>query len=107
METIGGIGVPGTSQTTLSLEEHESLARAVRETVKRDTLDVLRRRGPIPTAELIECPGCGDRVIHIDSPPSYVFDRDRNARICKACGAERDFIQMVRPDADIGGEGGG
>lgn len=106
MDTTGGIGVPGTSPIALQVDEQDTLARAVRETVRRSVLDLLRRRGPMATAELVECPGCGDRVIHLDSPPSFVFDRRRNERICKACGAERDFISMVRPDADIGGEGG-
>jgi len=106
MDTIGGIGIPGTSPISFSIEEQDSLASAVRATVRNSVLDLLRRRGPIATAELIECPSCSDRVIHLDSPPSFVFDHRRQERICTACGAERDYISMVRPDADIGGEGG-
>lgn len=106
MDIDHGIGVPADGPSILSLEEHESLARAVRSTIKRNVLDLLRRRGPIPSAELIECPGCGERVIHLDSPPSYVYDHRRGARICKACGAQRDLALMVHPEVDIGGEGG-
>lgn len=98
---------PTTSPTTVSPEEQRSLAGAVRATVRNQTIDLLQRRGLLAeTGDLLECPKCGDRVILLDQPATFVFDREGKTRICSACGAERDFIHMFRPDADIGGEGG-
>ena len=81
------------------------MSSAVRESVRRQILSLLRRRGIDPTTA-IACPACGERVIHLEQPATFVFDRRSRDYLCRACGAERDFAHMTRPDADIGGEGG-
>lgn len=95
-----------TTATTIPPEEQRSLAGAVRATFRNQVIDLLRRRGLMAGSDLLECPKCSDRVIVLDQPATFVYDRDDKVRICSACGAERDFIHMFRPEADIGGEGG-
>ena len=104
MEDHGGIGV--NPDLTVPLDEEPRLAAAVRESVHRQIVEILERRGLTRSPDLIACPTCGDRVILLDIPSTYVFDRDEKTRICAACGAERDLVHLVRPDADVGGEGG-
>ena len=89
-----------------SVDDPTVFAGAVRETVHRQILDLLERRGLITRVDLIACPQCGDRVILLDQPGTFVFDRQHDERICAACGAARDFIKLVEPEADFGGEGG-
>jgi hypothetical protein len=100
-----GIGTPGTNALTLSPEEESSLQRAVREAVRRQVVSMLERRGIGIPDDAQECPVCGDHVIILDEPPTFALDAD-GERICSACRAEQDFARMVRPHADIGGEGG-
>ena len=99
------IGAPGTQALSLDVEEQRLLAGAVRESVRRQILGLLRRRG-IDPRQAIPCPSCSERVIHLRQPSTFVFDRAARDYLCKACAAERDFVAMVRPVADIGGEGG-
>lgn len=96
------IGVPGTHPVSLSEDEQTRLAGAVRETRKRASLMLIR---PYDRPDLLFCPSCGERVILLDQPETFVV-RDAE-RMCAACGAERDFVQLYRSEADIGGEGGG
>jgi len=104
VEDLDGIGVPGTHALVLDLDEQRKLAEAVRESVRRQLRSFLQLRGVTIPADALECQECGERTILLDQPKTYVHDHDRH--ICSACGAERDFVRMVRPPADIGGEGG-
>jgi DNA-directed RNA polymerase subunit RPC12/RpoP len=104
-QTSDGIGAPGTHAFELAADEHRLLAGAVRESVRRQIVSLLRRRGLDPR-QAIPCPTCGERVIFLDQTQSFVFDRRAREYLCKACAAERDFTAMVHPQADIGGEGG-
>ena len=103
---VDGFGTPGTHALKITPEEEDKLAVAVRESVRRQVTAMLRRRG-IRLDDADACPSCGDRIIVLDEPPTFAFDLDEQQRICLACEAEREFIRMVRPPADIGGEGGG
>lgn len=104
IDTTDGIGAPGTHALRIDVEEQKLLADAVRESVRRQVVALLRRRGIDPRSA-IPCPSCSDRVILLDEPSSFVFDRRAREYLCKACAAERDFVAMVHPQADIGGEG--
>lgn len=106
MDRTGNVGVPGSNSVFLSLDEHATLAEAVRESVRRSTAQLLDHVRPARPEQAAICPSCGDRVIHLDAPDSFVFDVEQQGMICRACAAERDFFAMVLPDADIGGEGG-
>jgi hypothetical protein len=88
----------------LTTGEQEALARAVRATVHDQIIDLLERRGLISSDDLVQCPRCGDRVILLDQPATFAIDA--GSRICAACRAESDFIRIVLPEDDIGGEGG-
>lgn len=88
----------------LSTDEQEALARAVRASVHDQIIDLLERRGLISSDDLIQCPRCGDKVILLDQPAT--FSLSEGSRICAACRAERDFIRIVHPDDEVGGEGG-
>ncbi|MGZ4127108.1 MAG: hypothetical protein ACXVQY_01085 [Actinomycetota bacterium] len=82
-------------------------ARAVRAVIRGRAIDLLERRGLLGRRELDHCPSCGDRVIHLEQPTTFVYDRARADRVCSACGAERDLlVLMEEPLVDIGGEGG-
>ncbi|MFN2613635.1 MAG: hypothetical protein ABR552_02310 [Actinomycetota bacterium] len=87
----------------LSLSEQDALARAVRASVHDQIIDLLERRGLISREDLITCPRCGDQIILLDQPATFTLDH--GDKICAACAAERDFIRMVRPEDEIGGEG--
>ena len=102
---VDGIGTPGTQALLLSEDERASLQLAVRESVHRQIVAMLRRRGISLVEQGTTCPRCGEMVIVLDQPSTFALDVD-GERICCACRAERDFDLMVRPDADIGGEGG-
>lgn len=103
---VDGFGTPGTQALKITPEQEDHLAVAVRESVRRQVTAMLRQRG-IPLDDAESCPVCGDRIIVLDEPPTFAFDLEEQRRICLACEAEREFIRMVRPPADIGGEGGG
>jgi uncharacterized protein with PIN domain len=80
-------------------------ARAVRAIIRGRADDLLKRHRLF--GELDRCPSCGDRVIHLEQPDTFVYDRARGARVCSACGAERDLLVLMgEPLTDIGGEGG-
>jgi hypothetical protein len=87
--------------------EQEGLARAVRASIRGRVIELLERRGLVHRHDLIRCPECGDKVILLDQPGTFVYDRRRGARLCAACGAERDLLVIMDPVVDIGGEGGG
>jgi hypothetical protein len=102
----GTIGVATNPLQTMPPEEQQTLAKAVRESIRRSVLEMLERKGVVK-ADLVQCPECGERVIFLDQPATFSYDRGEDRNICAACGAERDFIMMHRPQTDIGGEGGG
>jgi DNA-directed RNA polymerase subunit RPC12/RpoP len=104
VDELGGIGLAA-NPLAVPLEEQMALAGAVRAYVHQRIVEVLEHAGATNSPDLIACPSCGDRVILLDKPSTYV---QRHAdRVCAACGAERELIEMYRPDSDIGGEGGG
>lgn len=105
MIEIDGIGAPGTRALTFDGDEQRLLASAVRESVRRQVMALLRLR-KIDPEQAIPCPVCADRSIYLNQPRTFVFDRASRDYLCKACAAEREFARMVRPQADIGGEGG-
>ena len=100
-DEVGGIG-ESASPLKVSVEDQPKLQEAVRESVHRQIVTMLERRGAISSPDLMQCPRCGDRVILLDLPTTFVLDE--GDRICAACGAERDLIRIVRPETDIGGE---
>lgn len=83
----------------------DSMIGAVRETFRRQVLDLLAERGLASSPDLRECPRCGDRIILLDQPATFAPDRASKARICTACRAEQDFRAIVAPDMEHGGEG--
>ena len=87
--------------------EQATLARAVRASIRGRVINLLERHGLLHRGDLIRCPECGDKVILLDQPETFVYDRKRGARLCAACGGEQDLIVMMEPSVDIGGEGGG
>jgi hypothetical protein len=103
MDEIGGIG-ESAAPLKVSVEEEPQLQEAVRESVHRQIVVLLERRGVTKSPDLLRCPICGDRVILLDLPSTFVLHE--GDRICAPCGAERDLINVVHPEADIGGEGG-
>lgn len=102
---LAGWGAPGTQALTIDIDEQRLLSAAVRESVRRQVLAILRLR-KIDSRHAIPCPSCGERSILLKQPRTYVFDRTERDYLCKACAAEREFARMVHPQADIGGEGG-
>jgi len=82
------------------------LARAVRATIRSQVVDLLDRHGLLNKRDVQRCPSCGDKVIVLEQPATYVYDRANDRKICAACGAERDLVVILDPVVDIGGEGG-
>ena len=101
-DEVGGIGQSATP-LKVSVEDQPKLQEAVRESVHRQIVTLLERRGVIASPDLLQCPRCGDKVILLDLPSTFVLDQ--GDRICSPCGAERDLIHVVWPSGDIGGEG--
>ena len=83
------------------------LARAVRASIRSQVIELLDRHGLLHKKDVQRCPSCGDKVIVLEQPSTYVYDRMKDQRICAACGAERDLVVILDPLVDIGGEGGG
>lgn len=108
VDDVASIGVsehPLHPLQAMSPEEQNELKSAVRETVRQQVMHIVEQRGQVE-ADAIACPNCGDRVVFLEQPATFVLDRESNQQICTACGAERDFIKLFRHEADIGGEGG-
>ena len=82
------------------LEEHERLVEVARAWVREQACRLIG--GPL-SANVTECPSCGDRIISLDRPATYSLDHGQH--VCKACRAERDLTLMTFPETDIGGEG--
>jgi uncharacterized protein with PIN domain len=82
------------------------LARAVRASIRSQVVDLLSRHGLLNKREVQRCPSCGDDVIVLEQPGTYVYDAETDRKICSACGAERDLLVILDPVVDIGGEGG-
>lgn len=87
--------------------DHARLARAVRASIRSQVVDLLDRHGLLNRKDVQRCPSCGDKVIVLEQPGTYVYDPANDRRICSACGAERDLLVILDPVVDIGGEGGG
>jgi len=87
--------------------EQKSLAKAVRASIRGQVIDLLERRGLLHRGDFVRCPSCGDKVILLEQPRTFVYDRAHRVRLCTACGAERDLLVIMDPVVDIGGEGGG
>ena len=85
--------------------EFAKLARAVRASIRSQVIDLLDRHGLLHKPDLQRCPVCGDKVIVLEQPGTFVYDRARDRRICAACGAERDLLVILDPVVEIGGEG--
>jgi DNA-directed RNA polymerase subunit RPC12/RpoP len=102
IEELGGIGMPADAGP-VEIDEQRNLANAVREYVEERTADIIEISGA-RSPDLIQCPSCGNRTILLDRPATYVVKNQD--RLCAACGAERELVDMYLPDADIGGEGG-
>jgi DNA-directed RNA polymerase subunit RPC12/RpoP len=93
-----------TSAPSLSAEQ-AGLARAVRASIRSQVIDLLDRHGLLNKDDVQRCPSCGDKVIVLEQPGTFVYDRARDRRICAACGAERDLLVILDPVVEIGGEG--
>jgi hypothetical protein len=93
-------------QARYTSDEQAALARAVRASVRGRVIDLLERGGLLHRKDVIRCPSCGDKVILLDQPGTFVYDRAHGARLCAACGAERDLLVIMEPVVEIGGEGG-
>jgi len=85
--------------------EQARLARAVRASIRSQVIDLLDRHGLLNKADVQRCPSCGDKVIVLEQPGTFVYDRAADRRICTACGAERDLLVILDPAVEIGGEG--
>lgn len=85
--------------------DQERLARAVRASIRSQVIDLLDRHGLLHKKDVERCPSCSDKVIVLEQPSTYVYDRAQDRRICAACGAERDLVVILDPVVDIGGEG--
>ena len=82
------------------------LARAVRATIRSQVIDLLDRHGLLDKRNIQRCPSCGDKVISLEQPSTFVYDKESGRKICSACGAERDLVVILDPVVDLGGEGG-
>ncbi len=108
IDDVASIGVsthPLHPLQAMSPDEQGQLKEAVRETIRQQVLQIVATRGAVD-ADAVHCPNCGERVLFLDQPATFVFDKDSQENICAACGAERDFVKLFRHEADIGGEGG-
>jgi DNA-directed RNA polymerase subunit RPC12/RpoP len=99
------IDLEGTQQARFTSAEQAGLARAVRASIRSQVIDLLDRHGLLHKSDLQRCPVCGDKVIVLEQPGTFVYDRARDRRICAACGAERDLLVILDPVVEIGGEG--
>lgn len=104
IDDVSNVGT-STPLEEMTPDEQSLLAGAVHESIRQQVDAMIERRG-IVSSGATECPNCGQRVLYLDQPASYTFDRESQQHICSACGGERDFVQLFRPEADIGGEGG-
>jgi hypothetical protein len=100
-----GIGVSADS-LKVPLDQQRQYAEAVRESIHRRVVDLLERNGLAASPDLLECPSCESRLILLEEPATFSFLPAEGIRVCAACGAEREFLHVVHPDTDIGGEGG-
>ena len=82
------------------------LARAVRASIRSQVIELLDRRGLLNKRNVQRCPSCGDKVIALEQPSTFVYDKEGDRKICSACGAERDLVVILDPVVDLGGEGG-
>ena len=92
-------------ETHFVSSDHARLARAVRASIRSQVVDLLDRHGLLNRKDVRRCPSCGDKVIVLEQPSTYVYDSDGDQKICSACGAERDLVVILDPVVDIGGEG--
>jgi DNA-directed RNA polymerase subunit RPC12/RpoP len=91
--------------TSRSHEEREALAGAARESMRRQTLDLLEKRHLLDSDELEACPRCGERLIVVSQQATWIRDRASRERICAPCGTELALLDLMGPSHDIGGEG--
>lgn len=92
--------------TERSLEEQEALAAAARESMRRQVVEMLRQRNLLDSPELSSCPRCGDPIIILSQPATWVKDRTSGQRICAPCGTEMALLNLMQPGGDeVGGEG--
>ena len=99
------IDLESAQQPRFTSAEQAGLARAVRASIRSQVIDLLDRRGLLHKGDLQRCPICGDKVIVLEQPGTFVYDGARDRRICAACGAERDLLVILDPVVEIGGEG--
>lgn len=92
--------------TALGPLDDNPMIVAVRETFRKQVIDLLHERGLSGSPDLLACPRCGDKIILLEQRATYGLDRATRSRICAACRAEQDYLFIQAPDADIGGEGG-
>ncbi|MBI4728126.1 MAG: hypothetical protein HY775_01280 [Acidobacteria bacterium] len=85
--------------------ERSVMARAVRETFRKQVADLLESRGLAGSADLRECQRCGERTILPGQPATFARDPRTRAVVCTACRAEQDFVGLFETDDEIGGEG--
>lgn len=94
------VGVPGTHPLTLAGTDENSLAGAVKESIRRRNESLIANAS---RHDLRRCSSCGSRVILLDQPETFAY-RDHEI-VCASCGAERDLVHLFHSEADIGGEG--
>jgi len=99
------IGVTDNPIQAMTPDEELKLKGAVRESIRQQVLQIISTKHVV-LADAMRCPGCGQHVIYLDEPATFVLDNDSHEQICAACGAERDFVKLFRQETDIGGEGG-
>jgi hypothetical protein len=110
VDEVASIGVsthPLTPLQSMDPDEQAQLKEAVKESIRQQVAQIVATRPGSIQADAVQCPNCGERVVFLDEPATFVFDKDSHEQICAACGADRDFVKLFRHEADIGGEGGG
>ncbi len=88
-----------------TFEEQETFAAAARDSTRRQVAEMLAERDLALSGDLEPCPRCGERVILALQPGTWTRERVSSRRICSPCGTELSLLELMRPDAEIGGEG--
>lgn len=88
-----------------TLDDQEAFAAAARASVRRQVAEILEERGLATSSELEICPRCGERTILAAQRATWVRERVTGRIICSPCGTELSVLELLQPEAELGGEG--